>query len=347
MSNRRNSSIELLRIIAMLMIILGHLAGHGVLQMAQENVGSLWIGGGLLNKLFSIFLLPGGRIGVGIFFLITGYFQIEKNDAKILKVVSVTLFYGFFIGIVGIIVGGISLGSIVRGLMPLSTSTWWYVSTYIVLMIASPWINGKFNQLNRSKKIITLILCWLLAYLLPYILSATYYSITRCLLFYLLGAYIKTEIDVLSLSKHKILFSAICVISWLAYIPCGYYFYQYQLNKTITGIIVDGCIYNGLIVPICSTSIFCIFVCLKEFNNTAINKIASTTFGIYLLHDNYLRSWLWNLVIKVPQLYQNPLFPLLALIMVMLIFVACGLIDAIRNIFFEVIKRRRIFFIWD
>ena len=34
---KRNSSIELLRIVAMLMIILGHLAGHGILHMISDD----------------------------------------------------------------------------------------------------------------------------------------------------------------------------------------------------------------------------------------------------------------------------------------------------------------------
>lgn len=34
---KRNSSIELLRIAAMVMIILGHLAGHGILHMSTLN----------------------------------------------------------------------------------------------------------------------------------------------------------------------------------------------------------------------------------------------------------------------------------------------------------------------
>lgn len=42
---KRNSSIELLRIAAMVMIILGHLAGHGILHMSNSDAFQIWSGG--------------------------------------------------------------------------------------------------------------------------------------------------------------------------------------------------------------------------------------------------------------------------------------------------------------
>ena len=43
---KRNSSIELIRIIAMMFIIMGHLAAHGILKVAAENPLEIWGGGG-------------------------------------------------------------------------------------------------------------------------------------------------------------------------------------------------------------------------------------------------------------------------------------------------------------
>lgn len=44
---KRNSTIELLRIIAMTMIIMAHLSGHGVLHViSPESQFEIWWGGG-------------------------------------------------------------------------------------------------------------------------------------------------------------------------------------------------------------------------------------------------------------------------------------------------------------
>ena len=43
---KRNSSIEWVRIIAMVFIIMGHLAAHGVLKVTAADSFGIWRGGG-------------------------------------------------------------------------------------------------------------------------------------------------------------------------------------------------------------------------------------------------------------------------------------------------------------
>lgn len=42
---KRNSSIEMVRIIAMMFIIMGHLAGHGILKVTTTDSFEMWRGG--------------------------------------------------------------------------------------------------------------------------------------------------------------------------------------------------------------------------------------------------------------------------------------------------------------
>lgn len=65
----RNSSIELLRIISMLMIILSHCCIHGLDSLSSKY---------FINNFFTtVFFL--GNLGVIIFMLITGYYTIESK----------------------------------------------------------------------------------------------------------------------------------------------------------------------------------------------------------------------------------------------------------------------------
>ena len=86
----RKSNFELLRIAAMLIIVAHHLAVHGVPDRAYHA----WTAGALCNKLFTLFLTPGGGIGVAAFFMLTGYFLVGKQRASVLKVCLQTVFYG-------------------------------------------------------------------------------------------------------------------------------------------------------------------------------------------------------------------------------------------------------------
>ena len=57
----RKSNIELLRIVAMFMIVGSHLACHGVQsQLLGNNTYQIWNDGSEINKIFVSFLNPGG-----------------------------------------------------------------------------------------------------------------------------------------------------------------------------------------------------------------------------------------------------------------------------------------------
>ena len=94
---QRNSNIELLRILSMLMIIAHHYALYGVHQLYDSNkIDSYYAYGTSLNRAISECFLPGGVVGVGIFFLIAGYFGIQSDKIRVSSVIKTVLFYSLF-----------------------------------------------------------------------------------------------------------------------------------------------------------------------------------------------------------------------------------------------------------
>ena len=78
---QRLSNFELLRIIAMILIILHHYAYHGnLISIPNDN----------FNKYVAVFIIVGGKVGVNVFVLITGYFLINSKF-KIKKVIQLIL----------------------------------------------------------------------------------------------------------------------------------------------------------------------------------------------------------------------------------------------------------------
>ena len=63
-NNKRQSNIELLRILAMILIIAHHFALFGAFGFSETAVS--------INKLWIQFIQIGGKIGVNIFILISG-----------------------------------------------------------------------------------------------------------------------------------------------------------------------------------------------------------------------------------------------------------------------------------
>lgn len=97
-SKIRQSNIELLRIAAMLMIVGHHMAVHGIYHVtAGENAYNVYSMGTQLNKAFTSLFAPGGEIGVAIFFMITGYFQIKKIHFHLRKLYCRVSFTELFV----------------------------------------------------------------------------------------------------------------------------------------------------------------------------------------------------------------------------------------------------------
>lgn len=198
---KRLSNFELLRIISMIMIVGHHYVVHGIMHRYLADEFMLWRTGSLFNKIFTSVLYVGGRVGVGLFFAITGYFMINKKKASVKRTILEWLYYlillFFFIfiyGIYEIITKGFSISTIhlvVSNSYIFSpiTNYWWFVTVYVLLMICLPVINSNVNKLN--KKGYFALLVFLLLFLTIFDYNSVYQSLTNGLFCYLLGGYIR------------------------------------------------------------------------------------------------------------------------------------------------------------
>ena len=137
--SKRNSNLEILRIIAIIFIIAHHFSVHGFenVNFAVTNVNSYLI------YFFALF----GEIGVDVFILISAYFMINSKFTfkKLLILGGEVYFYSvaFFLLFLTILtpVSPINLHFIVSSFLPISQSTYWFITDYILLMIFSPFLN--------------------------------------------------------------------------------------------------------------------------------------------------------------------------------------------------------------
>lgn len=181
----RKSNFELLRIFAMIAIVAHHLVVHGIQQITAPNAYDLYSTGSLLNKLFANFLIPGGRVGVALFFMLTGFFLINKRKTSVKKVCTTTVVYGWFIGILLICIFLINKYFISADLfpavnsndklrllynyffMPLS-SCWWFVCAYILLVLTAPLYNSFLSRFNKKGFLFFLTFLFIFEYVSQY-----------------------------------------------------------------------------------------------------------------------------------------------------------------------------------
>ena len=89
---------------------------------------------------------------------------------------------------------------------------------------------------------------------------------------------------------------------------------------------------NNIFLLILSISTFLFFESLNIKENKIINRISSTTFGIYLLHDGVLAYWFWKKIFKTGTYQNSPYLIIHILRITLTIFIIGIIIDLIRQL---------------
>ena len=157
---QRQSNVELLRIISMLIIVANHFAIHGGFDFSNGIIS--------VNRLWVLFLEIGGKIGVNVFVFISGYFLVSAQSIKTSKVIKLwgqIFFYSIIILVIFIATGlkPFSISEVVKNIAPITFEQYWFASTYFVLYLFSPYINKILNHLTKKQYISFLglmLICW-------------------------------------------------------------------------------------------------------------------------------------------------------------------------------------------
>lgn len=146
-SKGRNSSIELLRILALVLIFWMHGSSSYV-----DNEVSAWI---------SIAVNVIGNIGVSCFILISGYYGIRLNVKKMMHLDLMLIFYSWITLILQYVWGNSPGGEeIVSCLLPVIGNRSWYFTCYFALAFLSPFLNEmieKMGEVRLRQLIITML----------------------------------------------------------------------------------------------------------------------------------------------------------------------------------------------
>lgn len=296
----RQSNIELLRIIAMIMIVAHHFAVHGGFEFSSSIT---------LNRVWIRFIQMGGKIGVNIFVLISGYFLITAVGIKTSKVLKLWLqifTYSILIFIIFAALGIQPFGmkELIKSIFPITFSQWWFANTYFVFYLLTPYLNKLLNSLdkkNYQRMLILLTLCWCI---IPTFLTRKFESnsLTWFVYLYSLAGYIRLYVNKIKIKAWKYILAAFTVMM-LTYLSAvvfdilgtrfsffeNHVTYFYDMQR-LPVVFISICMFIGFIK---------IDIGYKKF----INVISLATFGVYLIHDNvYISPFLWK------TLFKNALF---------------------------------------
>ena len=159
----RKPNFELLRIIAMLMIVTLHYNIHAD-ALLQLGVPASKV------QIFATVIETFCITGVNVYVLLSGYFLSQTNIklSRILKLICQVYFYTILISVAMMMVGTYTVGSddtiykTAQYLFPISSEHYWFVTAYVIMYVLSPVLNAAVNALSRIqlKTVIIGLLIW-------------------------------------------------------------------------------------------------------------------------------------------------------------------------------------------
>lgn len=340
---KRMANLELLRCVAMMMVVVLHYLAKGELlpSYTVKSLGTVGIAAWSLEALCIV--------AVNVYMLISGYFLCESSF-KPRRLIGLWLqleFYSVVIGLVGAFTGVVSHVDVdthyyLNLLFPVSMGHYWFMTAYLYLYLLLPLVGYAVKKMTKEQHIFVMgsllaLFCGLKS-ILPVRLDMDQkgYDHLWYLVVFLVAAYIrKYGFTFLEKKRNALLLylgSAVCIVAEVLILR-----YIYAKTGSLELIQAIPIEYNHIFAFTASLGLFGLFQGIQIKDGAfsrLICKIAPLTLGVYLLHENLgLRySWQnWFHADRVESAFSLLLWTMLAVICVFL----CGIaVEAIRSLLF-------------
>lgn len=295
MMKKRMANFELLRILCMYMIVVGHCLFHGRVT-AKLSYGSTNYLASYLIQAFSI-------VHVNCFVMLAGYFSIDKNFQlqRLLKIWKQIFFYSIviLIGYVCFAKGftEITKKDVLQAIFPISARNYWFASVYMAMMLLMPFLGILATRLSKQQYqylLICLAIFFSINHMIFRVDSYGSYSgreLPWFLFLALLAGYIKLH------TKEKKIYALYGFLGYVIFslLALASVYLAVETHQEDTGYFLN---YNS---PLALFATISLFICVKNlpWKETFLDKwiltIAKAAFGVYLIHDHYLLRYpVWD-----------------------------------------------------
>lgn len=340
---KREMNFELLRIVAMCMIIGLHYLDKGNVLGNFVEVQDIK---GYIPWVFEAFFF----CAVNVYVLITGYFLVEK-EVRIKRVFSLwgqVLFYSLLLG--GIAIGAgvvkfseLNIYRLAYYVFPVVTEHYWFVTGYILLYLLLPFMNPVLlkmdkKQMRNSLWILLCILC-VSKTVLPLNLAVDKkgYDVLWFIVLYLTGAYYKRfGFELISTKIRGIVLYA---VSGAGIFLCSLVLKSiFVKTGHMQDIVTYAYSYNHILCYLAAIGLFAFFSRItinSEKAEKVIGTFASAAFGVYLLHEHMDFRYMWQQWLCVEKQAESAAFPLWMFGSICVVFFVCALIELVRQKLFQ------------
>ena len=343
----------------MFMIVMSHLTQHGIWFSPDAEISNQF----LLAHLFQMW---SGQLGNWIFILISGYFVCtskfswKKVFALWFQIFSISAIIGLITYFSKVKVIGFynpnytQLGffesakpatkkDLIRCLLPCYFGNNWFAVAYLVFYLFVPFLNHFREKLSQKMHLQLITLMFALGCVVKQFPFEGFF-VNDNLFMFILGYFIASYIrfynpKIISHTKINFVISICLMISfalWNCFVYKFLYHLQFIRNNSEKVLSFFGGGMPRILSTLNAVLIFSTFKNIKILHSRFINTVASTTFGVYLLHENLLiNKTIWHVVFRLDDWTSSPYLLPYMFFCATVVFAVCTIIELIRKYFFS------------
>ena len=333
LEKRRDSNIELFRIITMLLIVAHHYVVNSGLTAAD---GPIYSDPTSWRSLFLLLFGAWGKTGINCFVMITGYFMCKSRITakKFAKLLLEILFYRLIISTVFWISGydAFTWRGLLLKLIPITKIGDGFNSAFLVFFLSIPFLNVLVHNLSERQHQLLLLLCGFTYTFLGTVpgFSVRMNYVSWFIVLFLVASYIRLyPKDIFRKTKLWAWLTALMLVLCCASVlVCAWL--SARLGENLAYRFVSDC--NTLLALLTGVCSFLFFKNLRIPFSKLINTVAASTYGVLLIHANSdtMRQWLWRDTLNNVGHYSSKWMPLHAFGSVLAVFAICTAIDLLR-----------------
>lgn len=315
MKETRQSNFELLRLIAMFMIVLIH--ANMYLSQFVTGIG-FSVANGIINGICNI--------GVSLFVIISGYFGLKFDIKKLVRMELMMITFSLVETVVlfffqpDSMQGRELIEQLAKSLLPFISRKYWFYSCYVVIYIFSGFVERFISAINEKEFKTLLALMLIIFSVFPTffyfeIIPDNGKGLVQMLMIYLIGRYIRIYKDEVTISYWFLLiFVGLWVINGLSH----------DVNLELNVLNHHFCKDNSITNIAMAVILFMIFKSFS-FKSSFINWLANPIFAVFALNNTLV-----NIVFeKIGLRYYGVHVELL---LVTLVFIVCIILGWMREL---------------
>ena len=285
-------------------------------------------------------------VAVNCYVLISGYFGINPNKKKFWNLITICAFYsvGHYL-VYAFLNDTFNIKTFLYSFLPFSHSQGlWFVTCYIGLFLISPLLNAAVGYLNEKKnsewfKVLggLAIITFYFGYLWRTELNHNGFNLVNFIFLYMIGRYLNVKNTFIQKRLKKLHLLAGYLVCTFITASLGIFLLLYKGTSDYMFYWVWR--YNSPFVILGAVSLFMFFNSFT-FRKRWINYIATSTFSVYLIHENcHVNTLLYDYVREFSNGMNIVTLICILLVVALAVFVACIIIDSVRIVLFTTIKK--------